>query len=185
MTNHAPRLRLVRSDEEITQAPAVVDLDDFNAIYCQNAPYIAAFGLRLLGRQSDADELVQEVFLCAYEKLDQLRDPAALRPWLRKIAAREAYRMLRRRRTRWILLIDRMQYYDLPDESIASPQQRELLRLVFKKLDALPPKLSLPWRLRVLEGEKLEEVARLCDCSLATVKRRIQKAQQHIESERS
>ncbi len=53
--------------------------------------------LRQMGDPLEAEELVQEVFLRAFEKLPQLRDPAAFGGWLRAMTRRMAInRMLRR-----------------------------------------------------------------------------------------
>ena len=46
------------------------------------SPYVARIGMRLLGRSSDVDDLVQEVFIAAYKKRDQLPDEGATRGWL-------------------------------------------------------------------------------------------------------
>jgi RNA polymerase sigma-70 factor (ECF subfamily) len=48
-------------------------------------------------------------------------------------------------------------------------------------LDELPAAERLAWTLRHVEGERLEQVARQCGCSLATAKRRIAAAQDAIE----
>jgi DNA-directed RNA polymerase specialized sigma24 family protein len=54
----------------------------------------------------------------------------------------------------------------------ASPDDHAALRRVHRALDAVPPKARVAWALRYLEQERLEDVARLCRCSIATAKRR-------------
>ena len=51
---------------------------------------VYAIALRRLGNHAEAQELAQEVFLQALEKLDQLREPCAFGGWLRAIANRMA-----------------------------------------------------------------------------------------------
>lgn len=53
---------------------------------------------RLVVSHEDAEDLLQELFLQAYRSINQLRDEAALRPWLYRIATNAAYRHLRRHR---------------------------------------------------------------------------------------
>jgi RNA polymerase sigma-70 factor (ECF subfamily) len=48
-------------------------------------------------------------------------------------------------------------------------------------LDELPAKERIAWVLRHLEGEQLEDVARIVGCSLATVKRRIAAAHETVK----
>lgn len=141
------------------------------------APYVARIGLRLLGREADVDDLIQEVFFAAFRQRDQLRDPQAAKNWLATIAVRTARRQLRRRRLRQFVGLDHGgPALELPDPQI-SPEKRALLARVYEILDNMGVERRLAWTLRYVEGEKLEVVAERCGCSLATVKRRIASAQ--------
>jgi RNA polymerase sigma-70 factor (ECF subfamily) len=51
---------------------------------------------------------------------------------------------------------------------------------VYQVLDGMRASWRVAWVLRYVEGEALEEVARLCDCSLATAKRRITAAHELV-----
>jgi RNA polymerase sigma-70 factor (ECF subfamily) len=147
------------------------------------APYVARIGLRLLGREADVDDLIQEVFLAAFRQRDQLRDPHAAKNWLATIAVRSARRQLRMRRMRQFVGLDSgSPALDLPNPAI-SPEQRALLTRIYEILDGLGVERRLAWTLRYVEGEKLEIVAERCGCSLATVKRRIASAQALLQAE--
>lgn len=148
-----------------------------NQLFKRYAPYVARIGLRLLGREADVDDLIQEVFLAAFRQRDQLRDPNAAKNWLATIAVRTARRQLRRRRLRQFVGLDQGgPALELPDPQI-SPEKRALLARVYEILDRMGVERRLAWTLRYVEGEKLEVVAERCSCSLATVKRRIASAQ--------
>jgi RNA polymerase sigma-70 factor (ECF subfamily) len=117
----------------------------------------------------------------------RLRDPAAAKAWLATVAVRVAGRKLRRRRLRALLRIEERgghatRYEDLAAPG-ASPEERALLARVYAVLDAMPVPLRLAWTLRHVEGERLEAVAALTGCSLATAKRRIAAAQEILERE--
>jgi RNA polymerase sigma-70 factor (ECF subfamily) len=71
-------------------------------------------------------------------------------------------------------------YENLADPG-ATPEQRAMLGRLYRVLDELPVELRVAWVLRRAEGEQLESVAKLCSCSLATAKRRIDRAQALIE----
>lgn len=140
------------------------------------ARYVGAIGLKILGRPSEVDDLVQEVFLEAARGWSSIRDPGAIKGWLAKITVRVARRRLDKRRLR-----ERLTFRSLPEElpvvaSTASPEQRALLQQVYRVLNGLPSRDRVPFCLRYLEGEALDQVAALCDCSLATAKRRIASA---------
>lgn len=141
-------------------------------LFRRYSPYVARIGLRMLGRESDVDDLIQEVFLAAFRQRHQVRDPLALKGWLATIAVRSARKQLRRRRLRSFVGIDTVAPLELADNGM-SPERRALLSRVYTTLDQIPVNQRLAWTLRHVEGQKLDEVARHCRCSLATAKRRI------------
>ena len=152
-------------------------------LFKRYAPYVARIGLRLLGRESDVDDLIQEVFLAAFRQREQLRDPLATKNWLATIAVRTARRQLRRRRMRQFVGLDAGgPALQLPDQGI-SPDKRALLARIYEILDRMAVERRLAWTLRFVEGEKLDKVAERCGCSLATAKRRIAAAQAFLQAE--
>lgn len=153
---------------------------DLEGLFRTYARYVASVALRVLGRDDEVDDVVQEVFLSAMRGLPGLRNADAVRGWLATIAVRHASRRLRRRRLRAFFGLDRDARY----ESVApgaSPEERALLSRIYAILDELPVAERVAWTLRHVEGEPLDVVARLCSCSLATAKRRIGAAHQAIE----
>jgi RNA polymerase sigma-70 factor (ECF subfamily) len=83
--------------------PVVRDEGLLTAVYRAHSAAIHSYAFRLLGNQEDADDVTQEVFIRAHERLDQLRDPERLRPWLYRIATNLCMDNLRKRsRTRRI-----------------------------------------------------------------------------------
>src|SRR5690242_5658768 len=68
--------------------------------------YVAAIALRLLGRDDEVDDVVQEVFLAAVKGLVALRDEGALRAWLASVTVRVVRRKLKLRRVRAFFGLD-------------------------------------------------------------------------------
>ena len=153
------------------------------AVFRRYAPYVARIGLRLLGRESDVDDLIQETFLAAFKQRHQVRDPAALKGWLATIAVRTARRQLRRRRARAFVGLDSVAHRLELTDSRLTPERRALLTKVYEVLDTISVERRLAWTLRYVEGEKLERVAERCGCSLATAKRRIAAAHARLQAE--
>ena len=165
-------LRLVGPDE------TGWSLDEVYRRYCR---YVAAIVLRLGGRRGEVDDLVQDVFVEATRGLERLREPDAIKGWLATITVRVVRHRLVRRRARRLFGLDvQVDYGELVDPA-ASPEDRVFIASVYRTLDRLPVEDRLAFTLHNLEGEKLEEVARLCGCSPATAKRRIARAQRHIQ----
>lgn len=165
-------LHLVGPDE------VPVSLDSVYRRYC---PYVAAVVLRLDGRDSDLDDLVQDVFVEAARGLSGLHQPEAIKSWLGTIAVRVVRRRWRIRRIWRFLGADHGDSGSNGIAPCASPVDRLLLRAVYRVLEELPVEDRLAYSLHTLEGEKMEAVAHLCGCSMATAKRRVARAQREIE----
>jgi RNA polymerase sigma-70 factor (ECF subfamily) len=133
-----------------------------------------------VGRNTEVDDLVQDVFVEATRGIERLRQPEAVKGWLATIAVRVCRRRLRLRRVKVLLGLDAgFDYATLVDRG-ASPVDRILLATVYRVLDEVAVEARVAFALHHLEGETLEAVARLCDCSLATAKRRVAAAQERL-----
>ena len=141
------------------------------------APYVARIGYRLLGRDEEVDDLVQDVFMAAHRSLGELSTEGAVRAWLMTVAVRTARKRLRRRALLQFLHLDAV-----PEPAVNTANAE--LALVQAALDRLPIAERIAWVLHHVEGETLERVAEVCGCSLATVKRRIRAASTTLEGRR-
>jgi RNA polymerase sigma-70 factor (ECF subfamily) len=129
------------------------------------------------------DDVLQEVFFVAMQKLDELTRVDELRGWLATVAARAAAKRLRRRK-----LLRALGFQDEPDyENVASPsapfEDRVELKRLYHALDRLPVRQRLAWATRHLENEPMEEVARRCGSSLSTAKRDVNTAHARLAKE--
>jgi RNA polymerase sigma-70 factor (ECF subfamily) len=147
-----------------------------DVIYRRHAHYLLAISARLLSSRSEGEEIVQDTFVAAFAQLGRLREPAALRAWLARIAVNLVRRRLRRDRLLRILGLDRGSD-DATLAALAAPalraDDRAELALVDRLLRRMPANLRVAWMLRRVEGLPLAEVASACACSLATAKRRV------------
>lgn len=145
-------------------------------LFREHSHYVAGVATRLLGRDDEVGDVVQDVFIQAMKDLPQLRNPDAARAWLAQIAVRTARRRLRKRRFREIFLPRPEEAYAHIASPGVGPERATELRNVYRALDALGVDDRLAWVLRHIEGHPLEDAAQLCGCSLATVKRRVARA---------
>jgi RNA polymerase sigma-70 factor (ECF subfamily) len=152
----------------------------FDVLFRRYARTVAAVAARLLGRDDhEVDDVVQEVFWLVHRRMDRLTDLDEARGWLVTVTTRVARRRLRRRWWRG-LFHAHAPLLEVPAPG-ATPEQRALLSRLYRVLDELPVEQRIAWVLRHLEGERLEDVAKACGCSLATAKRRIGAAQHVLE----
>lgn len=158
-----------------------VETLEFAALFRRYAPYVARIGLRILGRPDEVDDLVQDVFLNVHQHLGELRDPRSVKPWLASITVRAARRKLHKRRiVEFFTKKGEEPDYSRVAAEGASLEDRTFIAALFRALEDLPVSERVAWSLRHLEGETMERVAELCQCSLSTAKRRVQAAHEGL-----
>lgn len=156
------------------------------ALFRRHVGRVIQLAQRLLGSSSEADDVVQDSFLIALEQLPKLREGAAFRAWLLRIVVHQAHRRFRKRR-----MLARLGFVSSDDLDVLSSQTRHDLdaesKAELRRLDGVLLRLSVSertaWVLRHVEGYQLEEVAAACDCSLATAKRWLKKADERVRAQ--
>jgi RNA polymerase sigma-70 factor (ECF subfamily) len=153
-------------------------------LYRRYARFAFNLAVRIAGSTQDAEDTVHDAYLRAFERLGALREPASFRTWLGAIVVREV--RTRARRARLLRLLGLGRRSDAVDldalaSSAASPRARAELAQLYALLRTLGIDDRIAWTLRRVEGHDLRTAATLAGCSLATVKRRIERAERYIE----
>jgi len=155
----------------------------FETLYRRHAATALNLAVRIQGSTSDVEDIVHDAFVRAHQSLGELREPSAFRSWLGSIVVRLVRTRLRRRRLVAMLGLAAPEPVDL--DAVAAPgvdpEARVLLAQVYALLQTLPADERIAWTLRHVERHRLESVAELVGCSLATAKRRIARAQAFLE----
>jgi RNA polymerase sigma-70 factor (ECF subfamily) len=147
------------------------------ALLDKYTPHVARILTRILGGPGNFDDLVQEVFVRAFQRVEDLRDPRALEAWLTSITvfvAREALRAKARRR--WLLFLSPEETPDV-EAPVASPEVRAAIRAFYQVVGQLDADARIAFTLRFVEGMQLADIAEACGVSVATIKRRIKSAE--------
>lgn len=171
----APSKGLVGASSE-TAAQDATNSVFARQVYDRYAPYVAAVAMKLMGRDGDVEDVVQDVFVSALPGLASVRDREAIKGWLSTITVRLCTLKLRRRRLMRWLRLDRFEEPPALVDPSLNGEERATLANVYRELDCMPTSDRVAWVLRHIEDHSALEVAQLCGCSLATAKRRISRA---------
>lgn len=162
--------------------PAGVCLADspewFSGLVRQHLRRVFAVLYRMVNNRADAQDLAQDVFLKAYLRRRQLRDPERALPWLLRIASNAAIDFQRARAVQrvpeaWNQELEPGPLGPSPEQQLVR-QERE--RQLHEALRVLAPKERAAIVLRDLEGLGSAEVARVLGCSQITVRTHIASA---------
>ena len=136
--------------------------------------------------REDAEDVMQDAFLKAYEKLDQFQGNSKFYTWLVRIAVNESLMRLRKRRTGRMVSIDE----DLETDEGTVPRdladwapdpeqnytQSELGKILEKTIKGLPPGFKVVFELRDVQGLSTEDTAEALGLSVPAVKSRLLRA---------
>lgn len=146
--------------------------------FCQDVNRVI---FRVLGPDSEHDDLVQETFLRVLRHIQQVREAEKLGGWVVSVAVNVVLSELKKRKLRRWLLAEKKNV-DPSTERGDDHEARQLLRSVFQVLDAMPRAERAVFALRHLDERSMNEVAELIGCSLPTAKRALAKAERRFES---
>jgi RNA polymerase sigma-70 factor (ECF subfamily) len=154
------------------------------ALFERHAPHVQRILRKVLGPQPrlEVPDLIHDVFVRALASVDQLREPGAMLAWLQMITLRVAYRALHAQKARrWLRFWEPLEVVELPAGAV-DLDALEAYRRTYAVLDRMPAEERVVFALRHIDGMELSPLAVACGVSLATVKRRLVKAEQRFAS---
>jgi RNA polymerase sigma-70 factor, ECF subfamily len=176
------------ADSELISAVLQGDTASFEPLVSKYSPRLFATARRYARREDEIQDVVQEIWTKAYQKLSTFRGDAPFEHWLMRLAVHTCYDFLRnhqrnREDTFTELTTDENDWIErvatspatASDESTAS---RELVR---KILEMLPPAARLVIQLLEIEDKSVKEVAELTGWSVPLVKVRAFRARAEMK----
>jgi RNA polymerase sigma-70 factor (ECF subfamily) len=150
------------------------------------------FGLRMCGHMQDAEDIMQDTFLNAFNGLHSFREETKLKNWLFRIAAHACQRKRRKKKFQPDRELSLESFFpkegtearfEIPDPSSDPAQdlmRSELKQVIEEAVYSLPPKYKLVFNLRDMEGFSTEETAEILEISVQSVKTRLHRARLYL-----
>ncbi len=157
-------------------------------------PRLLAVARRMLDREEDAQDAVQEAFLSAFRSLDRFDERSRLTTWLHRIVVNACLMRLRAQRRRPERSIEDLLPEFLPDGHQKNPsrswkpaesagiERDEVRALVRDKIEELPEPYRMILILRDIEELDTDETAAVLAISPAAVKTRLHRARQALRA---
>jgi len=177
------------TDRELVERAQKGDGAAFAMLVERHQRQLYRLAMRMTGSEADAQEVLQEAFLNAYQKLPLFRGEAQFSSWLYRVAANSALMRLRAQRRHPEISTEELPVGFLdnqgqlpaagenwarrPDDQL---QSDELRRDIQAAVDALPELYRTVFLIRDVEGLSTEETAELLNISVPTVKTRLHRA---------
>jgi RNA polymerase sigma-70 factor, ECF subfamily len=186
------------SDAIAVERTLAGDRDAFRVLVERHSRNVFRLAYRMTGNQHDAEEVVQEAFLRAYQKLGQFAERASFGTWVYRIAANYAIDRMRQRRSedaqrapssRGVQDGSELDPMSIVRDAAPSPerlaQNGELAEHIRRAMNALTPAERTAFVMRHWGGSGIEEIAAVLKSSTSaaknTVFRSVQKLRQALE----
>ncbi len=141
------------------------------------------FGVALarLGNVDDAEDISQQVFIEAFERLDNLRDPRRLGAWLRSIAVHRCIDLLRSTQSQSALRGSAEGVASREPSPLESMAEKELRERVAEAIAALPPKQREAMTLFYINEYSIRDIATMLGAPVGSVKRRLHDGRRRLK----
>lgn len=160
------------------------DQTSFEELYSVSSRPLYFTCISFLRNEEDAKDVMQDVYLTAYEKIGSLNDAEKLIPWLNKIAVNKCKKLLMKRKEVFTEIEDaggeltEENENFLPEEYITQNEKRKLVMGIMKStLSDIQYKTVI---LYYFNGLSIEETAHIMECPPGTVKYRLSVARAKI-----
>ncbi|MGI6344479.1 MAG: sigma-70 family RNA polymerase sigma factor [Bacillota bacterium] len=182
------------TDEMLVERFRQGDQSAFELLVIRYEQTVYNLAYRLTGNQEDAFDLAQEAFLKVYRSLRRFRGQSAFSTWIYRIVTNCFYDQVRKQKRRASIAFSLDAAIPTEEGELnrewpsleAGPEdislQQELARVVQAALLDLTPEYRLALVLRDLHGYTYDEIARITDCNLGTVKSRISRARSALRA---
>ncbi len=190
-----PQVALARDESHLIGEAKAGNYAAFEELVNRYEKKIYRLGMNITGNREDAEDVLQEAFLKAFEHLPEFREDSRFYTWVVRIAVNEALMKLRKRRSSRevpmetsedengeVLVREFADWKPNPEQQFA---QVELERILQSAANALPPGFRTVFYLRDVEGLSTEETAEVLDLTVGAVKARLFRARLRLREELS
>lgn len=180
------------ADSDLVERALARDSDAIRSIMQKYNRRLFRLARSILRDDAEAEDVLQESYIRAFNRLDTFRGDAALSTWLSRIVINEALGRLRKARaptipldalpraTADIILFPSNAGQNDPERTMA---QREILQFVERAIDNLPDAFRTVLMARLVEGMSIEETADLLSIRPETVKTRLFRAREKLREQ--
>ena len=165
-----------------------MECDSFSELYDAYVDMVYNLSLNYLQNKEEAEEVTQDVFLKAYEKLDSFDGKSSHKTWIYRIAINQCldYIKSKKRQKRFGFHIplffskkgEEERSLELPDFNHPGVQleDKEAMAHLFKKIDRLPENQKTALILKSMEGESVNDIAEIMKTSPKAVESLLSRA---------
>jgi RNA polymerase sigma factor (sigma-70 family) len=175
------------SDSELVSRSLAGDREAFSRIVSRYQTLICSLAYSRVGNLGQSEDIAQETFITAWNRLGQLREPAKLRSWLCGIVQNRLYKSLRREGHEPAHHAETLDAVHDPADAAELPSEQTVRReeeaILWRSLEKIPELYRTPLILFYREHQSIETVAAELDLSEDAVKQRLSRGRKLLQEE--
>lgn len=190
--NEAPAPLPVPVEEELVNRARQGDLAAYDDLIRRYQERVYATIYHMTSNHEDANDLAQEAFIKAFHALKSFKGGSSFYTWVYRIAVNKTINFLKQRKNKAQISLDDIDFNAEHDPDLVAlisektPRREVNLLELQEKLNIAMQKLSEPHRLVVtlhdVQGLSHEEIAKIMDCNIGTVRSRLFYARQQLQA---
>jgi len=168
------------------------DLTAYDELVRRYQERIYATVYHMTSNHEDANDLAQEAFIKAFQAIKSFKGGSSFYTWVYRIAVNKTINFLKQRKNKAQMSLDDLDFNAEHDPDLVAlvsektPRREVVLKELQEKLNAAMQRLSEPHRLVVtlhdVQGMSHDEVAKVMDCNIGTVRSRLFYARQQLQA---
>lgn len=171
------------TDEELATRTQKGDRDAFGVLVDRYEEKLSRYGRKFLSREEDIEDMVQEMFIRAYQNIQSFDPKQRFSPWMYRIAHNTFVNELRRKSRSPFFTVDFDSFVGHPHADEVperDAEAREMREMVAKGLEQLAPKYREVLILFYEENLSYQEIADVLQVPLGTVSVRMKRAKEAL-----
>ena len=137
---------------------------------------------RIVGNSGDAEDVLQEAFLDAFNKIKDFRQETTFGLWLKQIVVHRSVNLLRKRKVEWVEF-ENSEFENIPDEIVDDDDDIQYqVKLVKTAMSKLPEGYRVVLSLYLLEGYDHEEIGQILNIAENTSRTQFLRAKRKLQA---
>lgn len=174
-----------KSDSELVKEVRKGNQNSFEELISRYSHKAFGLATRLTGSREDAEEVLQDVFITVFKKIDGFEEKSSFSSWLYRITVNSALMKIRKKRQQRVTHLEDLEphekerLYNLHDNSLALDEQslqKELQIVIIEAISHLPAEYRPVFVLRDVDGLSTKQVGKILNLTAPAVKSRLHRS---------